>query len=194
MNTDEASGRRPASPPLRALRTAYWAMLRLCDAVIVVALALEAVLVSVNVVSRYFFTHTFGWMNEFAQYTLLWLFVPGSVVLLDRYGLFYAEVLLLFIKNAAVRKAIFAVNCLAMIAFFAAVFWTGIDYVKITWNFELDYSSVPKWVFYGSMPLWGAMMLIVVVKKLLGLEDPDLTQLDAEAGAVSKISKSDAEA
>lgn len=160
---------------------AYRAMLKLCDVVIALALATEVGLVAINVFSRYFFHHTFGWMNEFAQYTLLWLFVPGSVVLMDRYGLFYAEVLMLFIASARIRKAIFALNCLVMIVFFAAVFWTGIDYVEITLNFELDYSAVPKWVFYSSMPAWGLMMLIVVLKKLIGLEDPELTEIEGEA-------------
>lgn len=178
MNAETA--RSPGLVPLRAIRFAYAGVIRLCDVVIGLALATEAGLVTINVVSRYFFSHTFGWMNEFAQYTLLWLFVPGSVVLLDRYGLFYAELLLLFIKNPTVRKAIFAVNCIAMAVFFAVVFWTGIDYVRITLNFELDYSSIPKWVFYSSLPTWGLLMLVVVLKKLIGLEDPSLTEFEAE--------------
>jgi TRAP-type C4-dicarboxylate transport system permease small subunit len=189
MNSEPAKEPWPSIPLPPAVRTAYTAMLRLCDIIVALALATEVGLVTINVFSRYFFHHTFGWMNEFAQYTLLWVFVPGSVVLLDRYGLFYAEVLLLFIKNAVVRKLIFAVNCVAMIAFFATVFWTGIDYVKITSNFELDYSSVPKWWFYSSMPVWGLLMLIVVVKKLLGIEDPELTESEGERADTAALGR-----
>jgi TRAP-type C4-dicarboxylate transport system permease small subunit len=181
MSGDYGRADRPKLKLPRAVMAVYRAMLLLCDTVIALALAAETGLVAVNVFSRFFFHHTFGWMNEFAQYTLLWLFVPGSVVLLDRYGLFYAEVLLLFIANARLRRAIFAVNCIVMLAFFAVVFWTGIDYVAITWNFELDYSSIPKWWFYSSMPAWGLMMLIVVAKKLAGLEDPELTEIEGDA-------------
>ena len=180
MNAEPGRALWPGMRLPRALAIAYSAMLKLCDVVIALALALEAGLITINVVSRYFFFHTFGWMNEFVQYTLLWVFVPGSVVLLDRYGLFYAEVLLLFIKNALVRKLIFIVNCVVMLVFFAIVFWTGIDYVRITWDFELDFVSIPKWVFYGSMPLWGLLMLLVVLKKLIGMEDPDLTGVGTE--------------
>lgn len=165
-------------PP--ALNTAYKVMLRVCEFVAALALATEVVLVTTNVTGRFVFNHTFGWMDEFSQYTLLWLIVPGSVVLMDRYALFYAEVLLLFIKNTTFRKTIFAINSVLMLIFFTIVFWTGIDYVKITWTFELDYSDLRKYYFYISMPVWGFLMLIVVLKKFICMEDPDVTEIDPE--------------
>lgn len=163
-----------------ALDRAYRGMLWVCDYMAALALATEVTLITINVTGRYFFNHTFGWMDEFSQYTLLWLIVPGTVVLMDRYALFYAEVLLLFIKDVTIRKVIFVFNSLLMLIFFAVVFWTGIDYVKITWNFVLDYSEVRKHLFYVTLPLWGALMFIVVLKKLACMEDPDVTEIDAE--------------
>ena len=165
-------------PPV--LDTVYNIMLRLCDVIAALALAIEVTLITINVSGRFFFNHTFGWMDEFSQYTLLWLIVPGSVVLMNRYALFYAEVLLLFIDKATIRKSFFVFNCVLMLAFFAIVFWTGIDYVRITWTFELDYSDTPKYLFYISMPLWGLLMLLVVLKKLVCMEDPDVTEIDPE--------------
>jgi TRAP-type C4-dicarboxylate transport system permease small subunit len=156
-------------------------MLRLCDFVAGLALAIEATLITINVTGRFVFHHTFGWMDEFSAYTLLWLIVPGTVVLMDRYALFYAEVLLLFIKTPAIRKTIFVLNSLMMLAFFAVVFPTGVDYVRITWSFVLDYSEIPKFVFYSSLPVWGLMMLIVILKKLVCMEDPDVTEIDQES-------------
>jgi TRAP-type C4-dicarboxylate transport system permease small subunit len=100
---------------------------------------------------------------------------------MDRYGLFYAEVLLLFVKDPAIRKAIFAFNSVLLLAFFAIVFPTGIDYVRITWPFVLDYSEIPKFVFYISLPVWGLLMLIVILKKLVCMEDPDVTEIDQES-------------
>jgi TRAP-type transport system small permease protein len=165
-------------PPV--LDVAYRTMLRICDYVAGFALATEVVLITINVTGRFVFSHTFGWMNEFAQYTLLWLIVPGTVVLMDRYALFYAEVLLLFIENKTVRKLLFVFNSILLLVFFTIVFWTGIDYVKITWTFDLDYSELRKYWFYGSMPIWGILMLIVVLKRLVCLEDPEVTQVDLE--------------
>lgn len=162
------------------LNTAYTAMLRLCDFIAALALSIEVVLITINVTGRFVFNHTFGWMDEFSQYTLLWLIVPGSVVLMDRYALFYAEVLLLFIENVLFRKLIFIFNAVLMLMFFAIVFWTGVDYVRITWTFELDYSDVRKYVFYSSMPTWGLLMFIVVLKKLVCMEDPEVTKIDPE--------------
>ncbi len=166
-------------PPV--LDVAYRTMLRICDFIAGLALAIEVTLITINVSGRFFFSHTFGWMNEFSQYTLLWLIVPGTVVLMDRYALFYAEVLLLFIENQKVRKALFVFNSILLLMFFAVVFWTGIDYVRITWTFELDYSDLRKYWFYSSMPIWGFLMLIVVLKKLICLENPDVTEVDAES-------------
>jgi len=166
-------------PP--ALGTAYDYMLRLCDIVAGLAIAIEVVLITINVCGRFFFHNTFGWMDEFSAYTLLWLIVPGTVVLMDRYALFYAEVLLLFIETPAIRKTIFVLNCIVMLAFFAVVFKTGIDYVRITWSFVLDYSEVPKYMFYSSLPIWGLLMLIVILKKLVCMEDPDVTEIDQES-------------
>ena len=159
------------------LDTLYTYMLRVCDFIAALALSIEVVLITINVTARFVFNHTFGWMDEFSQYTLLWLIVPGTVVLMDRYALFYAEVLLLFIENRLFRKTIFVFNAILMLTFFAIVFWTGIDYVKITWTFELDYSDIRKYVFYASMPVWGLLMFIVVLKKLVCMEDPDVTEI-----------------
>jgi TRAP-type C4-dicarboxylate transport system permease small subunit len=166
-------------PP--ALNAIYRNILRLCDIVTATALAIEVVLITVNVSGRFFFNNTFGWMDEFAQYTLLWLFVPGSVVLMDRYALFYAEVLLLFIENVTIRRALFVFNSVLMLVFFAVVFWTGIEYVKITWTFVLDYSETPKFIFYGSMPVWGGLMFMVILKGLICMENPEVTEVDAES-------------
>jgi TRAP-type C4-dicarboxylate transport system permease small subunit len=159
------------------LDTTYHWMLRACDFIAALALSVEVILITTNVTGRFVFNHTFGWMDEFSQYTLLWLIVPGSVVLMERYALFYAEVLLLFIENRLFRKTIFVFNAILMLTFFAIVFWTGIDYVRITWTFELDYSDIRKYVFYSAMPTWGLLMFLVVLKKLLCMEDPEVTEI-----------------
>jgi len=180
MNQASSGVFRPGYKLPPGINTAYTYMLRVCDFVAALALSIQVVLVTTNVTGRFFFNHTFGWMDEFSQYTLLWLIVPGSVALMDRYALFYAEVLLLFIENHLVRRMIFIFNATLMLAFFAAVFWTGVDYVRITWTFELDYSDIRKYVFYSAMPTWGLLMFVVVLKKLMCMEDPEVTEIDPE--------------
>lgn len=161
------------------LRAAYEGLLRTCDYLVAVILAAELILISYNVTAR-LFNASSGWIDEVAQYSLLWLVTLGTVVLMDRYALFYTEVLLLFVENAAVRRAIFIFNSLAMLVFFAFVLWSGINYVRMTWSFEMDYSDMRKFWFYASMPVWGALMFIVVLKKLLCMEEPEVTPVDAE--------------
>jgi TRAP-type C4-dicarboxylate transport system permease small subunit len=158
----------------------YAAMIWACDVLTGIMLAIETVLITVNVTARFAFSHSWGWMDEFCQYTLLWLMTFGTVRLMDRYGLFYTEVLLLYIKRVAIRKALFAFNSVVMLVFFAVVFWTGLDYVRFTWDFELDYSYIPKYWFYSCMPVWGGLMLIVLLKKLICMEIPDITEPDTD--------------
>ncbi len=159
---------------------AYSAMLRACDILTGIILAVEVALITVNVTSRFFFNHSWGWMDEFCQYTLLWMTVFGTTSLMDRYALFYTEVLLLFIERAVIRKILFVFNSVVMLVFFAAVFWTGITYVRTTWSFNLDYSDIPKYWFYSCMPVWGALMCIVLTKKLIGMEEPEVTEADPD--------------
>jgi len=167
---------------LRALvLVSYSGILRLCDILVGITLAVEIALISVNVTARGVFNHSWGWMDEVCQYTLLWLVTLGTVSLMDRYALFYAEVLLLFIKRPQTRKAIFVANSILLTVFFIAVFVTGIAYVRATWTFELDYSNTPKYAFYMCMPVWGALMTMVCVKKLICMEVPDVTEVDAES-------------
>lgn len=167
---------RPGWPVLRA---AYAGLLRACDYLVAAILAAELILISCNVTAR-LFNASSGWIDEVAQYSLLWLVTLGTVALMDRYALFYTEVLLLFVESAAVRRAIFIFNSLAMLVFFAFVLWSGIDYVRMTWSFEMDYSDMRKFWFYLAMPVWGALMFIVVLKKLLCMEEPDVTPVGAE--------------
>lgn len=181
MPTDDNTDRPQTGSLKRSVLAAYARLLRLCDILVGITLAVEVALISINVTARGAFNHSWGWMDEVCQYTLLWLVTLGTVSLMDRYALFYAEVLLLFIKRRAIRKAIFVFNSVAMIVFFAIVLKTGIEYVRATWSFELDYSDTPKYWFYISMPLWGALMLLVVTKKLVFMEVPDVTDVEAES-------------
>jgi TRAP-type C4-dicarboxylate transport system permease small subunit len=162
------------------LLNAYSAALRACDILTGLMLAVEVTLITINVTSRFAFSHSWGWMDEICQYTLLWMVALGTVSLMDRYALFYTEVLLLFVESAVIRKVIFVCNSVAMLVFFGVVFWTGITYVRITWSFTLDYSDIPKYWFYSCMPVWGALMFIVLAKKLICMEEPEVTDVDTD--------------
>lgn len=180
-NTDNTADQPRTGSVKRGVLAAYARLLRLCDILVGITLAIEVALISINVTARGVFNYSWGWMDEICQYTLLWLVTLGTVSLMDRYALFYAEILLLFIERPAIRKAIFVFNSIAMIVFFAIVLKTGIDYVRAAWSFELDYSETPKYWFYIAMPLWGALMLLVVTKKLIFMEVPDVTEVETES-------------
>lgn len=158
------------------LLSGYRLMLRVCDYLIAAILACELVLISYNVLARFLFNSSSGALDEISQSSLLWLVTLGSVVLMDRYGLFFAEVLHLFVKNRRLRIGIVLLDLALLLVFFATVLWTGIQYVEMTAGFEMDYSPLNRYWFYAAMPVWGALMCVVVIKKMIFLEEPDFIE------------------
>jgi len=107
----------------------------------------------------------------------------GTVGLMERYGLFYAEVLLMFLKSEKLHKAIFVFNSLVLIGTFGIMAYTGSMWVYTTRGFELDYTYMHAYWFYSALPIWGVIMMIVVIKKLIFMQNPDVTEVDAEIGS-----------
>lgn len=158
------------------LLSGYRLMLRVCDYLIAAILACELVLISYNVLARFLFNSSSGALDEISQSSLLWLVTLGSVVLMDRYGLFFAEVLHLFVKNRRIRVGIIFLNLVLLLIFFLVVLWTGMQYVRMTSGFELDYSSLNRYWFYAAMPIWGALMSMVMIKRIIYFEEPDYNE------------------
>jgi len=174
--SDSSLARFNASP----LGKAYRGMIRLCDAVAAIVLSIFALFVTANVIGRFVFNKTYGATEELCTMLLLWLVTMGTVGLMERYGLFYAEVLLMFLKSEKVHKAIFVFNSLVLIATFGIMAVTGAMWVYTTRSFELDYTYMHAYWFYGALPIWGVLMTIVVIKKLIFMQNPDVTEVEAE--------------
>jgi len=177
--SDSRLARFNASP----LGKVYRGLIRFCDYVAALVLSIFAIFVTANVIGRFVFNKTFGATEELCTMLLLWLVTMGTVGLMERYGLFYAEVLLLFLKSEKVHKAIYVVNSLVLIGTFGIMAYTGAMWVYTTRNFELDYIYMHAYWFYGALPIWGVIMTIVVLKKLIFMENPDVTEIEAEIGS-----------
>jgi TRAP-type C4-dicarboxylate transport system permease small subunit len=177
--SDSRLARFNASP----LGKAYIGMIKLCDAIAATVLSIFAVFVTTNVIGRFIFNKTFGWMEEVCTMLLLWMVTMGTVGLLERYGLFYAEVLLMFLKSEKLHKAIFVFNSLILIAIFGVMIHSGTMWVWVTRGFELDYTYMYAYWFYAALPIWGVIMMIVVIKKLIFMQNPDVTEVEAEIGS-----------
>ena len=178
-----ASDSRLAHFNASLLGKAYRGMIHLCDYIAAIVLSIFAIFVTANVIGRFVFNKTYGATEELCTMLLLWLVTMGTVGLLERYGLFYAEVLLMFLKNEKLHKAIFVFNSLVLIGTFGIMAYTGAMWVWVTRGFELDYTYMHAYWFYAALPIWGVIMTIVVIKKLIFMQNPDVTEVDAEIGS-----------
>jgi len=162
------------------LGKAYYGMITVCDWVGGLILALFTVFVTVNVLGRFLFNTTFGATEELCTMLLLWMVSLGSVGPLERYTLFYAEVLLMYYPHLRFQQWLFVFNSLVTIGTFALLAGAASAWVWQTRGFELDYMYVHAFWFYGALPTWGFIMTIVAVKKLIFMQIPDLSEFEAE--------------
>jgi len=178
-----ASDSRLAHFNASLLGKAYRGMIHLCDYIAAIVLSIFAIFVTANVIGRFVFNKTYGATEELCTMLLLWLVTMGTVGLMERYGLFYAEVLLVFLKSEKLHKAIFVFNSLVLIGTFGIMAYTGSMWVYTTRGFELDYTYMHAYWFYSALPIWGVIMMIVVIKKLIFMQNPDVTEIEAEIGS-----------
>jgi len=126
---------------------------------IVALMAAMAVLVFVNVVSRYVFNYSIIWVEELTRYMMVWVGFIGSGLVL-RYGAHIAvdvfQDLLPTRAAQALRASVVAVLATA----FGAMTWLGFQYVRFAWGQE---TPVLNWNFglvYLAIPIGSALMLV----------------------------------
>ena len=177
--------RLPSNPALERfdaspLGKAYHGTITLCDWCGGIILAVFTVFVTVNVLGRFLFNTTYGATEELCTMLLLWMVSLGSVGPLERYTLFYAEVLLMYFPSLRFQRWLFAFNSLVTIATFGLMAVAASLWVWQTRGFELDYIYINAFWFYGALPIWGVLMTVVAIKKLIFMQIPDLSEFEAE--------------
>ena len=103
--------------------------------VLIALLAVMAVLVIVNVISRYAFSLSFPWVEEATRYMMIWAAFLGAGPALRVGGHIAIESLAQSLPPAAariLRAAIVAVIAVTLLL----LIWLGIDYVDFAWYQE----------------------------------------------------------
>lgn len=159
---------------------AYNGMITVCDWGGGIILAVFTVFVTANVIGRFGFNTTYGATEELCTMLLLWMVSLGSVGPLERYTLFYAEVLLMYFPNLRFQQWLFVFNSFVTVVMFVLMAVAASMWVYQTRNFELDYIYIPVYLFYSALPAWGIIMTIVAVKKLIFMQIPDLSEFEME--------------
>lgn len=127
--------------------------------VVIILMAVMAVLVFANVVSRYVFNYSFIWVEEITRYMMVWLGFIGSGLVL-RYG---AHIAVEAFQDALPTRAAQATRVLVVVLLaitFVAMTWLGIQYVRFAWDQETPVFNWNFGVVYLAIPVGSALMLI----------------------------------
>jgi TRAP-type C4-dicarboxylate transport system permease small subunit len=148
----------PTSRPT-ALATAERALVGVNRAAVVGLMAAMAVLVFVNVVSRYVFNYSIVWAEEISRYMMIWVGFIGSGLVL-RYGAHIAVEVFQDLLPVRAAQALRALVVAILAITFAALTWLGVQYVIFAWGQE---TPVLNWNFgliYLTIPLGALLMLL----------------------------------
>lgn len=129
------------------------------QAVVIGLMAMMAVLVFTNVVSRYLFNHSFVWAEEISRYMMIWVGFLGSGLVL-RIGAHIAVDVFQDLMPRRVAQAMRLAVLTVMLVCIGAMGWLGVQYVAFAWGQE---TPVLNWNFgliYLVIPIGAALMLL----------------------------------
>lgn len=142
-----------------ALDPVETAFVRLNQGLIVALMASMALLVFVNVVTRYVFNHSIIWVEELTQYEMIWIAYLGAGLAL-REGRHVSVDTLQDLLPPAVRGALRHLIALAMALFLLTLLVLGVQIALFTWDQETPVMNVPAGLPYLAVPVGAAGMLL----------------------------------
>ena len=125
-----------------------------------------------QVLSRYFFPqHAISYAEEVIVYLVIWaiMIVSSQLVRTDSH---VRPDLVLKVVPAGVARWMEVFNCLAAIAFCAALVWYGRQVLEVALLIDERSASdlrFPMWIYYAALPAGGLLMLIRYVIRLAKL-------------------------
>lgn len=146
----------PSGPAARVLSRFEQGFVAANRWLIIALMALMAVLVFANVVSRYVFNHSIIWVEELTQYQMIWITYLGAGLAL-REGRHVAVSIVEAMLPAGVRRAVRSVIGVAMLAFLLTLVVLGFQISAFTWSQETPVMNLPTGVPYLGIPI-GALV------------------------------------
>ena len=130
-------------------------------------LILTSVLVFVQVVLRYQFNYSLAWSEELARLMIAWFIFLGASMAVKENAHVNMDAAFILLKGRA-KVAVGILIDLINIAFCTLVVYAGINMVKAAMAINSTATSIdlPLWIFYASVPVGVALMLIRYLFKL----------------------------
>jgi len=120
--------------------------------VLIGLVAVMSVLVIVNVISRYVFSHSFPWVEEATRYMMIWAAFLGAGPALRVGGHIAIDTLVQALPRAA--AGVLRTVIVALIsAILLVLIWLGVEYVEFAWYQESPVLSWSLGKVYLALPV-----------------------------------------
>ncbi len=149
----------PSAAAPGTLARLEWAFVRLNQGLVVALMASMAVLVFVNVVTRYLFNHSIIWVEELTQYEMIWITYLGAGLAL-REGRHVAVDTLQDLLSPLPRRWLRTLIAAAMALFMAVLVVLGVQIAAFTWQQETPVMNLPTGLPYLAVPVGAAGCLL----------------------------------
>ena len=143
------------------------ALARSLQALVLVAMAVVAIVVIVEVVLRYTLGQSLVVTEELSRYLMVWVAFLGSVLVIYERGHIAAEGLSGWL-GAAGRRRVAVVADLLSLVFLVVLAVSGFQVLPAQLDQHLTTIKVPIFWFYLAIPVGASLMALVVGLRLLG--------------------------
>ena len=133
-------------------------LVRLNRWVVIALMAVMAVLVFANVVSRYLLNYSMIWVEELTRYMMVWVGFIGSGLVL-RFGAHVAVDVFQDLLPARAAQTLRASIVVILATTFATMAWLGFRYVAFAWDQETPVLNWNFGIVYLAIPIGSLLML-----------------------------------
>ncbi|WP_265516825.1 TRAP transporter small permease [Nitratireductor luteus] len=128
-------------------------------------------LVFANIVSRYFFSVSFGWIEEVSRYLMIWIVFIGAGLAM-REGMHVAVTIFVDLTTR-IKPALTWAAFALVFAFFAALAWYGTEYAQFASRQRSAMLHLPMSMIYLAVPIGSCLAILHL---LLSLRDDRTAQ------------------
>ena len=165
-------GRGVPSPRLSSFIRAIGVLVSALEAYCVILMIGMALIVLAGVWYRYIIQQALPWYDEFAEFLLVWLTFYGSVLASQRNAHIGFETLVEYLP-ARLQGVVAVAAELIVLLIQVALFYYGVSLARAaSFDTALSIRAVRlSWV-YSAIPISGALMFLIGLRRLAGLLSP----------------------
>lgn len=145
---------------------------KLIESIIVVFFVLLVVLTFAQIVARFVFNYSFGWIEELTRYFFIWIIFVGTALGFRYSNHIRLDILVSFLPRFGQRMVEF-INALAIIGFLAVLAYYGWNATLVTMRQFSPAIGLKMGYVYAAIPIGAAFTTVFIVETLFHKPEQD---------------------